>query len=184
MESWISADPLAGTGGGQVEVTAQENTSGSRNGTITVKTTSGLTKSVGVSQVAGYPDKFVFNVTQWTNDGGGKNRSSMSRPCSKTVIAVSILKGTNTDLMISQITVAFIDTSGPTEVFVLTKKVEDLPSGQGSLRIQPDSYDQVIVTIREKSDLSPYMDASIGVQFTFVESRSQQVIFGWKSQLN
>ena len=49
--SWVTLSKSSGTGGGSVQVTASENTgSSTRSGTLTVKTTSGLTKSVAVSQ--------------------------------------------------------------------------------------------------------------------------------------
>lgn len=49
--SWIALSKSSGTGGGSVNVTASSNTtSGSRSGSITVQTTSGLTKTVSISQ--------------------------------------------------------------------------------------------------------------------------------------
>lgn len=53
--SWISLSKSSGTGGGQVNVTASANDSSmySRQGSITVKTTSGLTKTVSVTQNGG-----------------------------------------------------------------------------------------------------------------------------------
>lgn len=49
--SWVTLDKSSGTGGGSVKVTASQNSgSSSRSGTLTVKTTSGLTKSVSLSQ--------------------------------------------------------------------------------------------------------------------------------------
>lgn len=51
--SWISCSPDSGSGGGSVRVTAYSSTSASpRSGTITVKTASGITKTVSVSQEA------------------------------------------------------------------------------------------------------------------------------------
>lgn len=49
--SWISLDKSSGTGGGQVKVTASANsTTSERSGSLTIKTASGLTKSVSISQ--------------------------------------------------------------------------------------------------------------------------------------
>ena len=49
--SWISLNKSSGTGGGQVNVTASENTStSSRSGSLTIKTASGLTKIVTLNQ--------------------------------------------------------------------------------------------------------------------------------------
>ena len=51
--SWITLDKSSGTGGSSVSVTAANNTSTSaRSGTLTVKTASGLTKTVSLSQAA------------------------------------------------------------------------------------------------------------------------------------
>lgn len=49
--SWVTCSPSSGTGSKSVNVTASKNTSSSpRLGSFTVKTSSGLTKSVSVSQ--------------------------------------------------------------------------------------------------------------------------------------
>lgn len=49
--SWITLSQSSGTGGGSVQVTASQNSgSSTRSGTLTVQTTSGLTKSVSLSQ--------------------------------------------------------------------------------------------------------------------------------------
>lgn len=48
--SWVTLSESSGTGGGSVQVTAAKNSGDSRSGSITVKTTSGLTKSVSISQ--------------------------------------------------------------------------------------------------------------------------------------
>lgn len=48
--SWVTLSKSSGTGGGSVNVTCKANTGTSRSGSITVKTASGLTKSVSVSQ--------------------------------------------------------------------------------------------------------------------------------------
>lgn len=49
--SWASVSPSSGTGGRSVSVTASSNTNSStRSGSITVRTTSGLSKSVSLSQ--------------------------------------------------------------------------------------------------------------------------------------
>ena len=49
--SWATLDKSSGTGGGSVKVTASQNSgSSTRNGSLTVKTTSGLTKSVSLFQ--------------------------------------------------------------------------------------------------------------------------------------
>lgn len=47
---WINVSPQSGTGGRQVSVTAEKNTGTSRTGSFTVRTTSGLSKSVRLSQ--------------------------------------------------------------------------------------------------------------------------------------
>lgn len=52
--SWVTLDKSSGTGGGSVQVTASSNvssiTTSARSGTLTIKTSSGLTKTVRVSQ--------------------------------------------------------------------------------------------------------------------------------------
>lgn len=49
--SWVTCSPSSGTGSKSVSVTASKNTGNSvRRGRITIKTTSGLTKEVSVSQ--------------------------------------------------------------------------------------------------------------------------------------
>lgn len=49
--SWVTCSPSSGTGSKSVNVTASKSTSSStRSGSFTVKTSSGLTKSVSVSQ--------------------------------------------------------------------------------------------------------------------------------------
>ena len=50
VADWVECDPVRGTGGGSVEVVVQENTDSSRSKAFTVKTASGLTKEVSVSQ--------------------------------------------------------------------------------------------------------------------------------------
>lgn len=48
---WITLDKSSGTGGASVQVTAGANASTSkRSGILTIKTASGLTKTVSVSQ--------------------------------------------------------------------------------------------------------------------------------------
>ena len=49
--SWITLSKSSGTGGGSVQVTASWNLgSSTRSGTLNIKTTSGLTKTVSLSQ--------------------------------------------------------------------------------------------------------------------------------------
>lgn len=49
--SWVTLSKSSGSGGGSVNVTASRNTgSSARSGTLTIKTASGLTKTVSVSQ--------------------------------------------------------------------------------------------------------------------------------------
>ena len=49
--SWVTLSKSSGTGGGSVQVTASQNTgSSTRSGTLTIKTASGLTKTVSISQ--------------------------------------------------------------------------------------------------------------------------------------
>lgn len=49
--SWVTLNKSSGTGGGSVKVTASTNTTAaSRSGSLTIKTASGLTKSVSVYQ--------------------------------------------------------------------------------------------------------------------------------------
>lgn len=49
--SWVTLSKSSGTGGGSVQVTASQNTGSSqRSGILTIKTASGLTKSVQVEQ--------------------------------------------------------------------------------------------------------------------------------------
>lgn len=48
--SWVTLDKSSGTGGGSVKVTASENTGNFRYGALTIKTASGLTKTISVQQ--------------------------------------------------------------------------------------------------------------------------------------
>ena len=58
--SWISLDKSSGTGRSSVEVTAAGNSStSSRSGTLTVKTSSGLTKTVSLSQTGRTPINII-----------------------------------------------------------------------------------------------------------------------------
>ena len=53
MPNWITVDPDGGTGKISVTLTAAGNAStSSRSGTLTVKTASGLTKTVSLSQTS------------------------------------------------------------------------------------------------------------------------------------
>lgn len=72
--SWIATNPSSGTGGGSVNVIANRSTSSSpRSGTITVKTASGLTKTVSVSQAA-----YVSTVTiRWNVDISNQTGSQL-----------------------------------------------------------------------------------------------------------
>lgn len=59
--SWVTLDKSSGTGGGSVKVTASQNTgSSARSGTLTIKTASGLTKTVSVSQK---PSKYTISFS-------------------------------------------------------------------------------------------------------------------------
>lgn len=63
--SWVTLDKSSGTGGGSVQVTASQNTGNSaRSGTLTVKTASGLTKTVSVSQET-KPNAVTFSSSQF-----------------------------------------------------------------------------------------------------------------------
>lgn len=68
--SWISVSPSSGTGGGTPNVICQANNGTSRSGSFTVKTASGLTKTVSVSQAA-YISTITmkWNVTLKNNTG-------------------------------------------------------------------------------------------------------------------
>lgn len=58
--SWITLDKSSGTGGSSVNVTATANTStSSRSGTLTVKTSSGLAKTVSLSQTGRTPINII-----------------------------------------------------------------------------------------------------------------------------
>ena len=59
--SWITLSKSSGTGGGSVNVTAAENTGNApRSGVLTIRTSSGLTKTVSVSQE--YSPKMTINL--------------------------------------------------------------------------------------------------------------------------
>lgn len=64
--SWVTLDKSSGTGGGSVQVTSSQNTlTSSRSGALTVRTTSGLTKSVSVVQ-SGIPTFSVAGGIEFT----------------------------------------------------------------------------------------------------------------------
>lgn len=66
--SWISVNPGSGSGEAEVKVTASRNSASSqRSGTVTVKTSSGLSKEVLVSQKAPMTVKVTFNSVKLTN---------------------------------------------------------------------------------------------------------------------
>ena len=69
--SWISVSPSSGTGGGTVSVRCNTNTNGgaSRADSITVKTASGLTKTVNISQAAANLWSIQGNVQLINNSG-------------------------------------------------------------------------------------------------------------------
>ena len=85
--SWISLSRSEGTGGGSVNVIASENTgSAQRSGTLTIRTSSGLTKTVSVSQAfsskmtinlntiltfrsSGYKDSTIFTINALYSSG-------------------------------------------------------------------------------------------------------------------
>lgn len=74
--SWISLNKSSGTGGGQVNVTASKNTgSSSRSGTLTVKTTSGLTKTVSLSQ--SILSAITISARGWSNGPDHEHGSPM-----------------------------------------------------------------------------------------------------------
>ena len=58
--SWVTLDKSSGTGGSSVKVTATANTStSSHSGTLTVKTASGLTKTISLSQSGRAPINII-----------------------------------------------------------------------------------------------------------------------------
>lgn len=77
--SWVTLSKSSGTGGGSVNVTCKANTGTSRSGSITVKTASGLTKTVSLSQAA-YVSTFTikWNVTLQNNTGSTIRLSSQT----------------------------------------------------------------------------------------------------------
>lgn len=67
--SWISVSPSSGTGGGTPNVICQANNGTSRSGSFTVKTASGLTKTVSLSQAAANLWSIQGNVQLINNSG-------------------------------------------------------------------------------------------------------------------
>lgn len=62
--SWITLDKSSGTGGGSVEVTAATNENViSRRGSLTVQTTSGITKTVSITQLPGSSPKATISIS-------------------------------------------------------------------------------------------------------------------------
>lgn len=62
--SWITLDKSSGTGGGSVEVTAATNESvTTRRGSLSVQTTSGITKSVSLTQSPGSLPKATISIS-------------------------------------------------------------------------------------------------------------------------
>lgn len=62
--SWITLDKSSGTGGGSVEVTAATNENSTmRSGSLTVQTTSGITKSVSITQLPGLSQKATISIS-------------------------------------------------------------------------------------------------------------------------
>lgn len=179
---WVTADPFSGAGGGSSNITSGINTTPSeREGVITVKTVSGLTKSVTVSQEA-YPDTIIFSKTDFDNNGGSGIYRIESGPCGRTVTAVNIQKGTNTDNFLKTVTLTFLKqtSSGPQAAFSLYKTVEQLPSGQAGLQIKPDAYDSVNLDFTYDSP-SPYLDGSFIIGFMFTTGSPQTVRISFKA---
>ena len=180
---WITADPSSGAEGRSSNITSGINTTPSeREGVITVKTASGLTKSVTVSQEA-YPDTIIFNKTDFENYGGPGTYHARSGPCGRTVTMVNFQKGTNTDNFLKTVTLTFTKTtsSGPVQVaFILNKTVDELPIGQAGLQIKPDAYNEVNLDFTYDSP-SPYFDGSFIVGFMFTTGSPQTVIIQLKA---
>lgn len=62
--SWITLSKSSGTGGGSVEVTAAKNENViSRRGSLTVQTTSGITKNVSITQLPGALPKASISIS-------------------------------------------------------------------------------------------------------------------------
>ena len=77
--SWVTLSKSSGTEGGSVNVTCKANTGTSRSGSITVKTASGLTKTVSLSQAANTSSIFcTWNVTIKNNTGSQLTLHSQS----------------------------------------------------------------------------------------------------------
>ena len=77
--SWVTLSKSSGTGGGSVNVTCKANTGTSRSGSITVKTASGLTKTVSLSQAANTSSIIcTWNVTLKNNTGSQLTLNSQS----------------------------------------------------------------------------------------------------------
>ena len=177
---WVTVDPSSGAGGGLSNITSGINTGSSeREGVITVKTASGLTKSVTVSQKA-YPDTFIFNQTSFANNGGSGSYIAVSGQCGRTVTMVSVQKGNNTDNFLKSVTLTFIKqtSSGPQAAFALNKTIDELPSGQAGLQIKPDAYNNVNLSFTYES-LSPYLEGSFNVWFVFTTGSQQTVTIGF-----
>ena len=140
-----------------------------------MKTASGLTKSVTVSQEA-YPDTFIFNKTSFENNGGTGSYFAESGPCGRTVTMVSVQKGTNTDNFLKSVTLTFTKTtpSDPQAAFSLYKTIDQLPSGQAGLQIKPDAYNKVNLSFTYDSP-SPYLDGSFVIGFLFTTGSQQTV---------
>ena len=72
--SWVTLDKSSGTGGGSVRVTAASNTRGRRSGNVIVRTASGLTKSIEISQNS-VPNKFNWNF--WVSLEGADSSTTV-----------------------------------------------------------------------------------------------------------
>lgn len=121
--SWITVTPDRGVGGGSSSITASNNGASLRSGSITVRTASGLSKSVSVSQAAANLWNIQGNV-QLINNSGTRVTGNFS-------VAVTT-KATSIASKTFSLFAGYIDTNSGSVSF--TGKVDPDDVGSGVLQ--------------------------------------------------
>lgn len=132
---------------------------------------------MGVSQAAGYSETFNFGNTS-AAVSGEFSKSWSSKPCSRTISAISIQGGPNADKYFSNIVVSIINEDGPTEIWSKQTNGARLPIGEATLRITPDQY-TVVNVILGGIVTTTYRNSFVTLQFQFTTGSPQTITFSF-----
>lgn len=110
--SWITLDKSSGTGGGSVEVTAATNENvTTRSGSLTVQTTSGITKNVSITQLPGLSPNATISISgspSMTVDAASGTVTFSGITCTNTQMVScygSVYSGTQAPAQVSRIVI-------------------------------------------------------------------------------